>query len=157
MVRPQFLILLCALTLISCTLGLFESVTTLIDPAKATERIKNPDNDPSVVVPPSQRPDPMGSSGVSLPSAEESGGSAGSGPVQAITISDLVYNLLTLLGAGLMFFGRRLGWYVYVGGIGLRVVLPLVLAGSWLGLVSPGPFFSAIFAALYAYNWSYFR
>ncbi len=155
MPRPQFLILLCALTFISCTLGLFESVTTLINPAKATERLKNPDNDPSVVAPSPQRPDPMGSSGISLPSAEESG--VQTGPVEAITISDLVYNLLCLAGAVLMFFGRRVGLYTYVGGIVLKIILPVVLAGSWIGLVSPGPFFSAIFAALYAYNWSYFR
>ncbi len=139
----------------SCTLGLIESVTTLIDPAKATERLKNPDNDPSVKPSPAQ-PDLMGSSGVSLPSADESDRSQAV-PVQAITISDLVYNLLCLLGAVLMFFGRRVGWYVYIGGIVLRILLPLILVGSWVGLVSPGPFFSAIFAALYAYNWTHFR
>jgi hypothetical protein len=153
--RPQFLIVLCALTLISCTLGLVESVTTLVNPGKATERIKNPDNDPSVAAPASPA-NPLGSAPVTLPSADESGG-VGSGPVETLAISDLAYNLLALIGAVLMFFGRRAGWFVYVAGIVVKILIPVVLAGSWIAVVSPGPFFSAIFAALYAYNWSYFR
>jgi hypothetical protein len=131
--------LLCALTLISCTLGIIESVSTLHDPAKATQRLKNPDNDPSVVMPANPQAD--------VPT----------GPIEIISISDLVFNVLCLIGAALMFFGRRIGWFVYVGGIVMKIAVPLVLAGSWIGIVSPGPFFSAIFAALYAYNWSYFR
>jgi hypothetical protein len=157
--RSQFLTLLCVLTFLSSAIGLFEAVTSLTKPGQALTSVRTRPNAPRPdASPPNQAersPASPDAASTSLPGAESVPISLDL--VQTQALSDLGYNLLTLAGAILMFFGRRVGLYVYGAGIVTKIAIPVILAGSWAGLASPGPFFSLIFAALYYLNWKEMR
>lgn len=63
----------------------------------------------------------------------------------------LIYESLTLFGAYLMWGLQKRGFYLYLAGIAVAIVGPIVLIGGWLGGMTAfgGAFFSLIFALLY--------
>lgn len=142
--RPQFLTILCILTFLSCAWGVYDSivsysaaetVATVTQDAldEASDRVQGKDN-----------------SGF----AERIIGSVQEGlstdNIRRLSIIKLIYNLLALLGAYLMFNLRRVGFYAYLGGIAVGFLLPIILIGGFVGFTSSANvFFSVIFAILY--------
>lgn len=141
--RSQFLTLLCILTFLSCAWGLFDSIvsfaqtdavseTAYIDSkAKATNQDKQPEK--------------------YFEDRSSGDGPAPSDPVQvrSLAIAQFIYSLLTLIGAVLMFRLQRVGFWIYVAGIVVGLILPIILAGFGALNTSFGVFFSMIFAGLY--------
>lgn len=145
-VRSQFLTLLCVLTFIGSALSLFDAIMTLVqtDSASATPRIER-------TYTPEQRKQ--------LPKEyfEDRSAGAESAPtdpdqIRLLSIAQLPYALLTLLGALLMFRLRRVGFMVYVAGVIIGLILPIVLVGFGALNTSFGVFFSMLFAGLYWLN-----
>jgi hypothetical protein len=145
-VRSQFLTLLCVLTFIGSALSLFDAIMTLVqtDSASATPRIER-------TYTPEQRKQ--------LPTEYFEDRSAGAenapidpAQIRLLSIAQLPYALLTLLGALLMFRLRRVGFWVYVAGLVIGLILPIVLVGFGALNTSFGVFFSILFAALYRLN-----
>ncbi len=68
---------------------------------------------------------------------------------------DVAANILTLLGAILMWRQRRTGFFVYLAGCLAAVAIPLAIFGTnflaVLGALIPG-FFGLVFIVLYAFN-----
>ncbi|WP_254448741.1 hypothetical protein [Spirosoma rhododendri] len=72
--------------------------------------------------------------------------------IQPLAIAQLLYSSLTLIGAILMFRLRRVGFWVYVAGVAVGLILPVILAGFGALNVSFGVFFSLLFVYLYWTN-----
>ena len=69
--------------------------------------------------------------------------------VRNLAIAQFAYALLTLIGAILMFRLRKIGFWIYMAGIGAGLVLPVALVGFVALTTSFGVFLSIIFAGLY--------
>lgn len=77
--------------------------------------------------------------------------------IQDKALGDMVSSLFTLLGAILMFFLNRKGFYLYILGVAISVAVPFYLYGNdflAVGMSMIGPFFGLVFIALYALNLS---
>ncbi len=146
--RSQFLTILCVFSFLSCGWGITESVVTLTNP----EQVANTPftgHKPSSEANPDRR-DPR--------QFYEDSGANSDNPMPAdlrvvrrMSLAQLLYSVLTLAGVGLMFRLRRVGFYVYILGTVLGVVLPLVFVGiAGLG-TSFGVFFSLLFAVMYGF------
>lgn len=144
--RSQFLTVLCIFTFLSCFLGLIDAVVSLAKPndVAATARIDR-------TLTPEQKKQ----------QAKEyfEDRASGDGPmpgdpdqIRALSIAQLGYSLLTLVGAVLMFRLRRIGFWIYVLGVLVGLVAPVTLAGFSALNTSFGVFFSILFAGLYALN-----
>ena len=147
--RSQLLTILCIFSFISCGWGIIESSIALADPDRVadtsfTGRTAN------------RRPD--GSPNADPNTFFDERGTNSDNPVpenprvvRQLSLSQLVYSIITLLGVGLMFRLRRVGFYVYVLGTLLGIALPLYFVGlAGLG-TSFGGFFSILFAVMYGF------
>lgn len=141
--RSDFLTLLCILTFLSCTISLIDSITsyTQTEAVARTERIDrprkvDPNAKPEYFEDRSNADDPM-------PGDTE--------VIRSLAGADFFYGILTLIGAVLMLFQRRVGFYVYVAGVLVGLVAPISLLGISALQTSFGALFSLIFVGLYWY------
>lgn len=75
--------------------------------------------------------------------------------IRKSAIGKIISGLFTLIGALLMWRLRRIGFYLYIGGIVVGLVVPFYLYGNNLlamGISSFSSFFGLVFIALYALN-----
>jgi type III secretory pathway component EscR len=144
--RSQFLTLLCVLTFLSCGIGLFDAIVSLTrtqDVAETTAITRKP-------LPDDQRKkekayfEDRASGDVPMPDDPAL--------IQPLAIAQLLYSALTLIGAILMFRLRRIGFWIYVAGAAVGLILPVILAGFGALNVSFGVFFSLLFVYLYWTN-----
>ena len=71
------------------------------------------------------------------------------------SIGKLIAALLTLAGAIFMWNLKRYGFYIYIGGVIISIIIPFYLYGNDLiavGATSFGNIFGLVFIALYALN-----
>lgn len=145
--RSQFLTLLCILTFLSCAWGLSDAVVSFSQAdavaqtiyVKSDEKSKSPENQ-------DQQPDKKyfedrSSGDGPLPGDPEE--------IKLLAIAQFAYALLTLIGAILMFRLLKIGFWIYVGGVVVGLILPVALAGFGALNTSFGVFFSMLFAGLY--------
>ena len=144
--RPQLLTLLCILTFLSCAWGLADAVVSFFQTRAVSETpyVARPRTDKSQDKEPKKYFEDRSSGDVPLPGDQEL--------IRSLAIAQFVYSLLTLTGAILMFRLRRVGFWVYIAGVFMGVVLPVSLAGFSALNTSFGVFFSIIFAGLYWIN-----
>lgn len=144
--RSQFLSVLCIFTFLSCLLGLIDAVVSFAKPndVAATARIER-------TLTPEQKKqqakeyfEDRSSGDAPMPGEPDQ--------IRALAVAQFGYSLLTLIGAVLMFRLRRIGFWVYVFGVGVGLVAPVLLAGSDALNTSFGVFFSILFIGLYALN-----
>lgn len=141
--RSQFLTILCIFSFISCTWGLIESSIALNNP-EAVAETPFTGHKPSNEANPDRR-DPK--------TFYEDSGANSDNPmpedprvVRQLSLSQLVYSLVALIGVVLMFFLRRIGFYIYIIGAILGFALPIY----FVGLASLGTSFSVFFSVLFA-------
>ena len=147
--RSQFLTILCIFSFLSCTWGLLESGVALMDPERVAATPFT-GHKPSNEANPDRR-DPR--------TFYEDSGANSDNPmpedprvVRQLSLAQFVYSLVTLIGVGLMFKLRRIGFYIYIVGTLLGIILPFYfvrLAG--LG-TSFSVFFSVLFAVMYGFS-----
>ena len=142
--RSDFLTTLCVLTFLGCAWSLFDNITTIFRTDAVTEIKRDDAPRPGTGLPPTT---------LATPSLDDGLGD-GPGPgdpdfVRRLAFGQIGYSLLTLIGAILMFNLRRVGWYVYVAGVVVGLIAPVVLVGFTALNATFGVFFSMIFAALY--------
>ena len=141
--RSQFLTVLCILTFLSCAWGLADAVVSLVqtDAVSETLYVKPDKIDPKQAKQPKKYFEDRSSDDVPLPEDRAQ--------VRSLAIAQFAYSLLTLVGAVLMFRLRRLGFWVYVAGVTVGLVLPVALVGFSALNTSFGVFFSVLFAGMY--------
>jgi hypothetical protein len=77
------------------------------------------------------------------------------GNLKNLAVGNLIASLITLGGALLMWYLRRAGFYVYIIGVAISLLIPFYLFGNDLiavGATSFSNFFGLVFIALYALN-----
>lgn len=144
--RSQFLTLLCVLTFISCAWGLIDSAVSFIQTDAVSEtpyiqRTYTPEQRKAI---PKQYFEDRSSGDAPMPGDPDQ--------IRFLSVAQFLYSLVTLVGAVLMFRLRRVGFWVYVAGAAVGLVLPVVLAGFGALNTSFGAFFSVIFAGMYWLN-----
>ncbi|MVM33073.1 hypothetical protein GO755_23735 [Spirosoma sp. HMF4905] len=141
--RSQYLTLLCILTFLSCAWGLFDSSISFFqtDAVSETTYVENSGKAPKKEKQPNAYFEDRSASDAPVPSD----------PVQvkSLAIAQFIYSLLTLIGAVFMFRLQRIGFWIYVAGAAVGLVLPAILGGFSALNTSFGAFFSLIFAGLY--------
>lgn len=144
--RSQFLTLLCIMTFLSCAIGLVDAVVSFVQ----TDAVSNTSYIQRTYTPEQQK---------ALPKQYFEDRASGDGPmpgdpeqIRALSVAQLVYSLLTLIGAVLMFQLRRIGFWIYLVGVAVGLLLPVILAGFGALNTSFGAFFSVLFAGLYWLN-----
>ena len=76
------------------------------------------------------------------------------------SIGAIISGLFTLVGAVLMWRLRRIGFYLYIAGVFIGLIVPFYLFGNNLlavGMSVFSGFFGLVFIALYALNFKNFR
>lgn len=141
--RSQFLTLLCILTFLSCAWGLLDAIVSFVqtDAVSETVYVEQKSTDPKQEKQQKKYFEDRSSDDVPLPGNPEQ--------IKSLAVAQFIYSLLTLIGAFLMFRLRRIGFWIYVAGIAVGLVLPVVLAGFGALNTSFGVFFSILFAGLY--------
>ncbi len=145
--RSQFLTLLCVLTFLSCTLGLFDSVVSFSKTRAVAETSyvkRRPDAEERRNQPKQYFEDRAATGEQPMPGDPDE--------IRLLAVAQFFYSLITLVGAILMFQLRRVGFWVYIAGIAVGLLLPVVLVGFGALNTSFGVFFSIIFAGLYWLN-----
>lgn len=143
--RSQFLTVLCILTFVSCAIGISDAIVSLTqtDAVSETSYVK---------------PNPTAEQAKEKETQKKyfEDRSSGDAPtpndpveVRRLAIAQFAYASLTLIGAILMFRLRKIGFWIYVAGIAVGLVLPVALAGFVALNTSFGVFFSMLFAGLY--------
>jgi hypothetical protein len=73
----------------------------------------------------------------------------------------ILANILTLGGAFLMFQLKKMGFWVYLAGTGIAIIMPLVVYGPSnlmsIGMTAVIGFFGILFTVLYSLNLKYMR
>ncbi len=145
--RSQFLTLLCVLTFLSCAWGLSDAVVSFSQADTAAQ---------TIYVKPDEKPEPAGKQDKQSEKKYFEDRSSGDGPlpgdpeeIKALAIAQFAYALLTLIGSILMFRLQKIGFWIYVGGVVVGIILPVALAGFGALNTSFGVFFSILFAGLY--------
>lgn len=150
--RPQFLTILCILTFVSCAIDLYNGITTIASAdfvASTTQEVMGEAAD--------KIKDNGGANFIEKIMSSVSAGMTAEN-IRKLGISKLIYAALTLLGAWLMFNLRKQGFYVYIAGVVLGFLIPIIWVGGIIGIGSSGGvFFSVIFTILYGLNLKYLR
>lgn len=146
--RSQFLTILCVLSFLSCGWGLIESGTALFNPDRVAQTPYTGHKDTGTGE--QDRRDPKNFY------QDESANSDNPTPadprlVQQQSLAQFVYSLITLLGAVLMFRQRKAGFYIYLVGLLLGMVLPVYFGGFSALITSFGVFASILFAVMYGF------
>ncbi|UFH54638.1 hypothetical protein [Spirosoma sp. KNUC1025] len=141
--RSQFLTVLCILTFLSCAWGVLDATVSLLktDTISETTYVESDSKVKGQKEAPKQYYEDRSSGNEPLPNDPDL--------IRQLAIGQLVYSLLTLAGAILMFRLQRVGFWVYVAGVAVGLILPVVLAGFVALNISFGVFFSILFAILY--------
>ena len=154
--RPRLLTFLCLLTFFSAISGLWtqserlwspalqaDKLTTVLEQVREQTEAQNADQETSAFI------ERMFDSLI--------GEEINATNMQKSAIILLIYESLPLFGAYLMWNRQRRGFFVYLAGIGVVIVAPLVFIGGWFGIITlvSGAIFSTIFAALYATQLKY--
>jgi hypothetical protein len=144
--RSQFLTILCILTFIGCAISLSDAIVSLTQTQAVAE---------TTYVKPNYTPEELKSRPKQYFEDRSSGDQPMPGDtdeIRSLAIAQLIYALLTLVGAILMFNLRRIGFWVYVAGVVVGVILPISLAGIGAINTSFGVVFSFLFVGLYWLN-----
>ncbi|GAB4022087.1 hypothetical protein [Spirosoma koreense] len=141
--RSQFLTLLCILTFLSCAWNISDSVVSLIqtDAVSETTQVERTATPDPQKAPPKQYYEDRSSGNEPMDEDPDQ--------VQTLAVAQLAYAVPTLLGAILMFRLRRIGFWIYVAGVVIGFILPIVLIGFGALNHSFGVFFSLLFTGLY--------
>ena len=141
--RSQFLTLLCILTFLSCAWGLLDAIVSFSQPdtVSKTVYVEQKSTEPKQEKQTKKYFEDRSSDDVPLPGDPEQ--------IRSLAVAQFIYSLLTLVGAFLMFQLRRIGFWIYVSGVAVGLVLPVILGGFGALNTSFGVFFSVLFAGLY--------
>jgi hypothetical protein len=77
--------------------------------------------------------------------------------IRKTAIFEFISNLLTLFGAILMWNQRKIGFYMYIVGILLLIIIPMMMMGKLMGAIGSAfiGFIGVIFIVMYGVNLKY--
>lgn len=154
--RSTFLTVLCVLTFAGSVLGIFRGVTAFNSASKVvaeTQKSMNQKDQQEQRKKLTENNDRGSKFALKM---MDSVGQINEKNIKLSSAASVIANVLTLIGAILMWRLNRAGFYVYVAGVLLDVVAPFVIygTGSFLAVMSSvfTGFIGLIFIVLYAFN-----
>lgn len=146
--RPKFLTFICVLTFLSAISGLWTQADRLWSPGVAADQNRQFIEQMQEGVEAQNNPE---STQVLEPFFDSIYDQLTAENLRLSAIIMLVYESLTLFGAYLMWGLQKRGFYLYLAGVAVAILGPIVLIGGWMGGMTAfgGAFFSIIFAFLY--------
>lgn len=146
--RSQFLTILCVLSFLSCGWGLAESGVALFNADRVAQTPYTGHKDTGTGE--EDRRDPKN---FYQDNSANSDNPTPADPrlVWQQSLSQFIYSLTALLGVVLMFRQRKAGFYIYLVGVLLGIVLPIYFIGFSALITSFGVFGSVLFAVMYGF------
>lgn len=157
--RPTFLTVLCILTFIASGWGIFSNISNYMNAAvnaKVAETLLDSTKEKI-----SKEADSEGTS--KLAEQVFSGASKLIDPasIKKNALFSILANLLTLVGAFLMFQLKKQGFWVYLAGTAISIITPIIVYGASnilsIGMTAGIGFFGILFVVLYSLNLKYLR
>ena len=149
--RPTFLTILCFLTFMSAVSGLWTQSERLWNPGITADKTRetfeavreNLDRQGNTAE--AKTMDKMFEAIIEQTTPEN---------IKTGAIIMLIFESLSLYAAYLMWNLQRRGYYLYLGGMAVAFLAPLLMIGGWMGVITAmaGVFFSIFMAILYAVN-----
>ena len=149
--RPTFLTILCFLTFMSAVSGLWTQSERLWNPGITADKTRetfeavreNLEKQSATAA--DNTMDKMFEAVIEQTTAEN---------IKTGAIIMLIFESLSLYAAYLMWNLQRRGFYLYLGGMAVAFLAPLLMIGGWMGVITAmaGVFFSIFMAILYAFN-----
>ena len=149
--RPTFLTILCFLTFMSAVSGLWTQSERLWNPGITADRTRetfeavreNLERQGNTAE--AKTMDKMFEAVIEQTTAEN---------VKTGAIIMLIFESLSLYAAYLMWNLQKRGYFLYLGGMAVAFLAPLLMIGGWMGAITAmaGVFFSIFMAILYAVN-----
>lgn len=149
--RPTFLTILCFLTFMSAVSGLWTQSERLWNPGITADKTRetfeavreNLDRQSNTAE--AKTMDKMFEAIIEQTTPEN---------IKTGAIIMLIFESLSLYAAYLMWNLQRRGYYLYLGGMAVAFLAPLLMIGGWMGVITAmaGVFFSIFMAILYAVN-----
>ena len=156
-VRSTFLTVLCVLTFIGSAYGIYQGVTSITNSAKMVEMFKKSSN-----------PEQQAEQRKKMEASNDRGSKIGLKMMESVKemadekklkqsgVIAIIANLLTLAGAILMWRLNRTGFFIYLTGVVVTVVSPIVIYGTGAFVAMLGAafafFIGLLFVILYAMN-----
>jgi hypothetical protein len=157
--RSTFLTVLCVLTFLGSAYGIFSGLTSIMQAEKMATEIHKSMNDVDKDREKARKDleKVKGKKGANYAlEMFDSMSSLTAGDFKKAGGGAIVANVLTLLGALLMWRLNRIGFFVYIAGIVASIAIPYFVFGSsnFMFLLSAmyAGFFGVIFIAMYAFN-----
>lgn len=149
--RPTFLTILCFLTFMSAVSGLWTQSERLWNPGITADKTRETfeavreNLDRQAQTAEAKTMDRMFEAVIEQTTAEN---------IKTGAIIMLIFESLSLYAAYLMWHLQRRGYYLYLGGMAVAFIAPLLMIGGWMGVITAmaGVFFSVFMAILYAFN-----
>lgn len=148
LVRSQLLVILCFLTFINSTSGLWTHAERLWNPVIVSEQTIEVFNIAREQIEGRIQPHEQE---VTKQFLDNIVGSINPGTIRNSAIVMLLFHSVTLFGAYLMWNLQKRGYQIYLGGILILIVGSMFLNVGGMGLITllPSVFFSGIFALIY--------
>lgn len=149
--RPTFLTILCFLTFMSSVSGLWSQSERLWNPGVVADKTRETfealreNLDERQPTAQAETVDKMFQAVIDETTPEN---------IKTVAIIMLIFESLSLYAAYLMWNLQKRGYYLYLGGIAVAFLAPLLLIGGWMGIITAmaGIFFSVFMAIFYAFN-----
>lgn len=154
LIRPTFLSILCSLTFFSAVSGLWIQSERLWNPQIAAEKTRMDfEKAQETLHARSMTADTETMDGMFDAILDQA--NAENTKVSAIIL--LIFESLSLYAAYLMWNLQKQGFYLYLAGMAVAFIAPLLLIGGWMGIITAlaGIITSVIMAILYAFNLKY--
>lgn len=149
--RPTFLTVLCFLTFMSSISGLWSQSERLWNPEMTAERTKETfemvrENIPEQTTAEDTKVMETMFSAVITNTTPET--------IRTGAIILLIFESMALFGAYYMWNLQKKGFYIYLGGVAVALIAPIILIGGWLGFITAmsGVFLSLFMVLFYALN-----
>lgn len=157
--RPTLLTVLCILTFIASSWGIFSNISGYMNADVTSKVAASALDDAREEI--SKEADSKSAS--KMAERVISGASNMLDPenIKKNALFSLLANILTLVGAYLMFQMKKMGFWVYLLGTAIAIVAPLVVYGPTnlmsIGLTAVIGFFGILFAVLYSLNLKFMK
>lgn len=151
--RPTFLTVLCILTFLGSAWGIYGGITNYFSADVAAGIVGEQFEKVQDELENKEEGEGFGKFFESINQAIEPEKIRNSG------IAGVVSNVLTLVGAILMWGLRKNGYFIYVAGVLAGIIAPIVIYGGFVGAIAGGgtAFVGIIFAVLYGLNLKHMR
>jgi hypothetical protein len=150
--RPNLLTVLCILTFIFSGIGIFSSITNFTGAETAVGITKDVFEEAKDKIDDESKNDKGAAFAGKIMDAVTEGLTVKN--IKNNAIANFIANILTMIGAILMWGLNKKGFWLYIIGTAVVIFAPMLIYGGWIGIASAGimAIFGILFCVLYGIN-----